>query len=247
MGRKLIFMGCLSSKHYPDTCENATKLIQSIDDEYEVLDDVPCCGALAYHITKEEKMKEHVNFVNDWFQENDIDKITTICAGCYQYLTRYYPKFLGDDFQVDVEHLLQFLAKPENLNQLNLEHEGKKIHLCYHDGCHLRNAVVPIIEEPRTIINSIKNIKLYEMENNKLNSICCGSGGGVYSIFKENSDYNTQTIFDQMRRGKILLTGCPFCYTAFQRVKKDNNVKKIVLKIEDFLMKIINGVDPLNE
>ncbi len=247
MGRKLIYLGCLSSSKYKDTCENGIKLINLIDEEYEVLEEVPCCGALAYHITKEEEMKKHADFVNTWFQENDIDKITTICAGCYQYLTRYYPKLLGDNFKVDVEHLLQFLAKPENLSKLNLKYDGKKMYVCYHDGCHLRNAVVPIIDEPRKIIESIKNIKLHEMENNKLNSICCGSGGGVYSIFKENSDYNTKTIFDQMRRGKILLTACPFCYTAFKRIKNENNIKKPVLKFEDFLMKIINGVDPLNE
>jgi len=242
---KQIFLGCLSSTHYKDTCESGIKLIQSIDSEYKVFDDVPCCGALSYHITQEEKMKQHVEYVNKWFQEHNINKITTICAGCYQYLTKYYPMFLGKDFKVEVEHLLQFLARSDNLSKLNINYEGKKLRICYHDACHLRNAVVPIIEEPRKILNSIKNLELQEMENNKLNSICCGSGGGVYSIFKENSDYNTKTIFDQMRRGKILLTGCPFCYTAFKRVKKENNIRKPVLKIEDFLMKLINGVDPL--
>ncbi|MBD3216248.1 MAG: hypothetical protein GF311_26780 [Candidatus Lokiarchaeota archaeon] len=247
MGRKLIYLGCLSSTRYTDTCENAVGLIKSVDNEYEILEDAPCCGALAYHITQPEKLKEHVEYVNNWFQENDIEKLTTICAGCYQYLTKYYPQFLGDDFKVEVKHLLQFLAEPENLEQLNLKYDGKKLRVCYHDACHLRNAVVPIIEEPRQILESLGKVEVFEMENNKLNSICCGAGGGVYSIFKENSDYNTNTIFDQMRRGKALLTACPFCYTAFKRVANENNIKKPVIKFEDFLMKIKNGVDPLDE
>ena len=85
------------------------------------------------------------------------------------------------------------------------------------------------------------------MDNNKTNSICCGAGGGVYSIFKENSDYNSQLIFEQSKRAKVLLTACPFCYTAFKRIRDENNIKNPVIKFEDFIVKLIEGVDPINE
>ena len=243
--RKLIYLGCLSSSKYKETCENGIKIIKFLDDEYEILDDVPCCGALSYHIANDEELKKHVEFVNNWFKSNDVSKIVTICAGCYNYLTRYYKQYLGSDFNIDVKHLLQFMAIPENLKKLNLKHSGKKLTVNYHDACHLRNAIPPIIEEPREIINSIENIELFEMENTKINSICCGAGGGVYAIFKENSDYNAKTIFNQMRKGKALLTACPFCYTALQRIRKENNIKKPVIKFEDFIIKIMNQEDPL--
>jgi Fe-S oxidoreductase len=171
----------------------------------------------------------------------------TICAGCYNYLTKYYPLFLDSDFAVEVQHLLQFLSKPENLAKLNLKYGDKKIKVSYHDACHLRNAVNPIIEEPRAIFNSIENVELFEMENNKTNSICCGAGGGVYSIFKENSDYNSQLIFEQSKRAKVLLTACPFCYTALKRLREENNIKNPVIKVEDFIVKLLEGVDPINE
>ncbi len=244
---KLIFLGCLSNTKYKNTCANAIKVIQSIDPNYDVLDDTPCCGALSYHIGNDTELKEHVEFVNNWFKKNDVSEIVTICAGCYNYLTKYYEKYLGNDFEIKVKHFLQFLAESENLSKLNLKYTGKKLKVSYHDACHLRNAVVPIIEEPRQILNSIDNIELKEMENNKTNSICCGAGGGVYSIFKENSDYNSQLIFDQLNRGKILLTGCPFCYTALTRVKEENQLRKPVAKFEDFIIKIMEGADPLLE
>ncbi len=243
--RKLIYLGCLSSSKYKETCENGIKIIKFLDDEYEILDDVPCCGALSYHIANDEELKKHVEFVNNWFKSNDVSKIVTICAGCYNYLTRYYKQYLGSDFNVEVKHLLQFMAIPENLKKLNLKHAGKKLTVNYHDACHLRNAIPPIIEEPREIINSIENIELFEMENTKINSICCGAGGGVYAIFKENSDYNAKTIFNQMRKGKAMLTACPFCYTALQRIREENNIKKPVIKFEDFIIKIMNQEDPL--
>jgi len=243
--RKLIYLGCLSSSKYKETCENGIKIIKFLDDEYEILDGVPCCGALSYHISNDEELKKHVEFVNNWFKSNDVSKIVTICAGCYNYLTRYYKQYLGSDFNVEVKHLLQFMATPENLKKLNLKYSGKKLIVNYHDACHLRNAIPPIIEEPRTIINSIDNIDIFEMENTKINSICCGAGGGVYAIFKENSDYNAKSIFNQMRKGKALLTACPFCYTALQRIQEENNIKKPVIKFEDFIIKVMNQEDPL--
>ncbi len=245
--KKLIFLGCLSNSKYEKTCTNAIKIIQSIDPNYSVLDDVPCCGALSYHIGNDIELREHVEYVNAWFKKNDITEIVTTCAGCYNYLTTYYAQFLEQDFKVKVKHFLQFLAEPVNLSKLELKHSGKKLKVSYHDACHLRNAVNPIIEEPRRILNSIENVDLKEMENSKTNSICCGAGGGVYSIFKENSDYNSKLIFDQLNRGKLLLTACPFCYTSLSRIREENQIRKPVKKFEDFIVNIMEGVDPLSE
>lgn len=244
---KLIFLGCLSNSKYKDTCANAIKLIKTLDPDYEVIENTPCCGALAYNTASDLDLENHVKFVNDWFKSNNVSNIITICAGCYSYLTKYYPLFLESDFTVEVQHLLQFLSIPENLTKLNLRYGDKNVKVSYHDACHLRNAIKPIIEEPRNILNSIENIELFEMDYNREKSICCGAGGGVYSIFKENSDYNSQLIFEQSKRAKVLLTACPFCYTALKRIKEENNIKTPVMKFEDFIVKLMEGVGLINE
>ena len=242
---KLIYLGCFSIKNYNSTCENAIKLIKFLDNEYQVLNDVPCCGSLAYHISSDDELKNHVKFVNDWFKSNNISNIVTTCAGCYNYLSKNFKEYLGTDFTVTVKHLLQFLNTPENLKKLNLKHSGKKLVVNYHDACHLRNAIKPILDEPRNILNSIENIELREMKNNKLNSICCGAGGGVFSSFKENSDFNSKSIFNQMKKTKALITACPFCFTALSRARKEYNIRRPVIKFEDFIINLMEGVDPL--
>lgn len=244
---KLIYLGCLSTRFYDSTCKNAIKIIQFLDSEYQVIENPPCCGSLAYNMTSDEIMKKHVEFVNDWFKTNNITELVTICAGCYSYFTRYYKEFLGSEFTVKIQHFLQFLAEPQNLHKLNLKYSGKSLKVNYHDACHLRNSSVPIMEEPRIILNSIENIELIESDYNKTKSICCGAGGGVYSIFKENSDYNAKTIFENMKKGKALLTACPFCYTALKRIREDNNIRKPVIKFEDFIAKLMEGVEPISE
>ncbi|MHA2394134.1 MAG: (Fe-S)-binding protein [Promethearchaeota archaeon] len=243
---KLIFLGCLSKRLYESTCENAIKLIKFLDKDFQEIEDAPCCGSLAYNITPDKTMKDHVEFVNIWFKKNNITDLITICAGCYAYFTRYYMEFLGSEFKVNIRHLLQFVAEPSNLERLNLNYSGKPLKINYHDACHLRNSSNPIIEEPRVILESIENIELLEMDYNKNRSICCGAGGGVYSIFKEVSDYNAKTIFDNMKKAKVLLTACPFCYTALHRLKEEMNIKKSVLKFEDFITKLMEGVDPIS-
>ncbi|MHA1689865.1 MAG: (Fe-S)-binding protein [Promethearchaeota archaeon] len=242
---KLLFLGCFSRSRYKDTCKNAIKLVKAIDPEYEVLDDTPCCGSLTFHVSNDQELKKHVEFVNQWFKDNNVEKLVTICAGCYRYLSTNYPEILKDDFKVEVKHLLQLMAEDANLKKLNLKNKKKKLVVNYHDACHLKNADPPVIEEARKILNSIENIEVFEMENNRLNSICCGAGGGVYSIFKENSDYNAKTIFDQMRKGKILITACPFCFNALKRIHDENNIKKPVIKFEDFIVKLMEGEDSL--
>ena len=243
---KLIYLGCLSDKLYESTCKNAVKLIQFLDSEYNIIENPPCCGSLAFNITSDDIMKNHVEFVNEWFRTNNITELVTICAGCYSYFIRYYKEFLGSEFKVNVQHFLQFLAKPTNLQKLNLKISGDNLKVNYHDACHLRNSSVPIIEEPRTILNSIDNIELVESDYNKTKSICCGAGGGVYSIFKESSDYNGKLIFDTMKKGKVLLTACPFCYTALKRIKEENKIRKPVIKFEDFIVKLMEGGDPIS-
>jgi Fe-S oxidoreductase len=243
---KLIFLGCMSKKIYESTCNNAIKIIQFLDNEYQEIEDAPCCGSLAYHITADETMREHVEFVNNWFKTNKITDLVTTCAGCYTYFTRYYKEYAGSDFNVNVQHLLQFLANPSNLEKLNLKYSGKPIKVNYHDACHLRNSSIPIIEEPRAILNSIDNIELVEMNFNKTKSICCGAGGGVYSVFKENSDYNAKSIFDNMNKGKALLTACPFCFTALNRIREEHKITKPVIKFEDLIVNLMGGGDPIS-
>ena len=243
---KLIFLGCLSNAKFKDTCENAIKIVKKLDDDYTVIEDAPCCGALSFHVSNDEELKNHVEFVYDWLKENNITDIVTICAGCYNYLTKYYPKFIPD-FNINVKHTLQFILENENLAKLNLKTPEKKIAVNYHDPCHLKNALKPILEEPRKILNSIENIEFKEMENYGKLSVCCGAGGGVYSIFKQNAEYNSEYIFKQMRRSKALLTSCPFCYVAFKAVENDPNLKirTPVIKFEDFIYKLMIGEDPI--
>jgi len=54
---KLIYLGCLSNRLYESTCKNAIKIIQFLDNEYQLIEDPPCCGSLAFNITPDENLR----------------------------------------------------------------------------------------------------------------------------------------------------------------------------------------------
>jgi len=245
---KLLYLGCLTKEKYQETSNNALKLIQKVDHDYKIIDDAPCCGSLLFHTSSDEELKNHVQDTYNWFKSNEVSDIVTICAGCYNYLVSEYPKYIPD-FNINVKHLVQFVNQKENLDALNLKYNGKKLIIAYHDPCHLKNASIEVIEEPRNLLKAIEgNIVLKELEVNRKSSVCCGAGGGVYSSFKENADTNARLIFEHARkaRAKLLLTPCPFCYTALKEIKeKDEKIRTTLMKFEDFLTKIVEGVEQI--
>lgn len=245
---KLIFLGCLSETKYKETCESAKKVISMIDSEYKVIENAPCCGSLLFHTASEEEIKNHAQSVSDWMKSNEVTDLVTICAGCYNYLVSEYPKYITD-FNIKVQHIVQYINQKENLALLNLNYKGKKIVIAYHDPCHLKNASIEVIDEPRNLLKAIKGkIEVKELELNRKASVCCGAGGGVFSSFKENADANAWLIFEHARkaRAKILITPCPFCYTALKKIKEeDDKIRTTLMKFEDFLMKIIEGAEEI--
>ena len=248
---KGIFLGCLSRERYDETCKHAIEIIQKLDEDYSLLEEAPCCGSVNHHIASVEEIKNHAMSVYQYFTDNNITEIITICAGCYNYFTTYYPEILPE-FDIKVRHIVQLIAEPENLEKLNLKYSGKKrLTITYHDPCHLLAAEPQIKEEPRIILENIEGkIRYNDMQENEALTLCCGAGGGVYSSFKENSTYNSKFIFDQAKRqrAKILLTSCPFCFTALKKVQEeDDKVRTKVVKFEDFILNLMKEADPLND
>ncbi|MHA1505426.1 MAG: heterodisulfide reductase-related iron-sulfur binding cluster, partial [Candidatus Heimdallarchaeota archaeon] len=88
----------------------------------------------------------------------------------------------------------------------------EKIKVTWHDPCHL-GRFGGIIDEPREIIKSVKNIEFVEMENHGLDSHCCGSGSGMMIAYPEiGIEISKKRIREAEAAGaEIMLTFCPTC------------------------------------
>ena len=72
-----------------------------------------------------------------------------------------------------------------------------------------------------------------------------GASPETYKKNRVGGDFSK--VFENMKKGKALLTACPFCYTALNRIREDNNIRKPVIKFEDFIAKLMEGVEPISE
>ena len=85
-----------------------------------------------------------------------------------------------------------------------------------------------VYEEPREVIKKL-GYEISEMELNRLESFCCGGGGGVKSNEPELANKIAKDRIEQAKKtgAKILVTACPLCYLHLKENSKDIEVKDL--------------------
>ncbi|MFP4170225.1 MAG: (Fe-S)-binding protein [Methanomassiliicoccales archaeon] len=135
--------------------------------------------------------------------------MVTTCAGCYKTSLHDWPVYYARP-SFDVRHFSQ-LAE-ELIDDGTLKPGRMDRRVTYHDPCHLgRHAGV--FESPRKVIRSIPGIELVEMRRNRMNSQCCGAGGGYKSQYGDLAvNVAARRIEQALEAGAdTVITCCPFC------------------------------------
>ena len=163
------------------------------------------------------------------FKEEGIERIITSCAGCYRTLKETYPRKFGLEHGIEVLHLPEFLLERFNNGELKFNN-NVDMTVTYHDPCHIGRHM-GIYKQPREILKQIPGINLVEMDRNKQNAWCCGSGGGVRSAFKDLSSFAAD---ERIREAKetsatAIVSCCPFCLNQFKSNIKNNEIKALDL------------------
>ncbi|MEI6680394.1 MAG: (Fe-S)-binding protein [Mariniphaga sp.] len=94
-----------------------------------------------------------------------------------------------------------------------------------HDSCYL-GRYNQIIDEPREILKACTGKNPLEMDKNKVNSFCCGAGGGRMWMDeltgKRISLERTQQALKT--NPTTIAVACPYCMTMFEDGLKDEKV-----------------------
>lgn len=209
------FPGCLAGYSFPEIGQSTVKILKSAGEEFTMFDH--CCGNPLF-ITGQLKLARDV-VERDVMKLEDVgaEKIVTTCAGCYRCISKEWPKIIGRDLDFEVAsaaQLIQDYLKEGRIGPLSLEHE---ITVTYHDPCELgRHSSV--YEEPRSIIKSIKGVKMVEMGRNMQSAWCCGGGGGL-KICKP--DLATEIARERVQEAEetgasAIVSACPSCKLNIQ-------------------------------
>ncbi len=215
------------------------KLLNQAGVDYGILGSKDsCCGESIRKAGDEEVFKRLAKEnIKTWI-DNGVPKILVSSPHCYHTFKNEYP-----DFRVSFEvvHISEFLLDLVEQGRLELKGEYAK-RVTYHDPCYLgrHNG---IYDAPRELLKKVPGLELKEMPDSRVDSLCCGGGGG--RIWMETPK---EERFSNLRMGQavgvgaeVLATACPYCITMFEesRLSLEQSSAPVIKDITEIIGEVI--------
>jgi len=172
-----------------------------------------CCGESIRKTGDEEVFKRLARENIKTFIDNGVKKILVSSPHCYHTFKNEYPEFKVD---FEVVHISQYLFELIHEGRIELSKAyGKKV--TYHDPCYLgrHNG---IYDEPREVLKKIPGLELREMPDSRVDSLCCGGGGGrIWMETLKGERFSDLRLEQAIGVGAdVLVTSCPYCIANFE-------------------------------
>lgn len=234
--RVYFFSTCIGAAACANTCVNAIKLLQREGIEVVFKKDQTCCAQPSYNSGYYEESRQ-IALRNIRLFSEDIPVIVPSgsCTGMLR--VDYIELFEGTPHEEEarkfasrVFELSEYLDKEL---QVRYEDMGEPVKVTWHSNCHALR-VAQCINSAKTLIRSLKNVELIELEREEE---CCGFGG-TFSI-KEPEISNamvTQKIEDIKTRGvEYLLSADAGCLFNISGAMNKRNVGIKSMHLYDFI------------
>lgn len=197
-----------------------------------------CCGESIRKTGEEELFKRLARENIKTFIDHGVQKILVSSPHCYHTFKNEYPEFRAN---FEVVHISQFLFELLREGRLELSQEyGKKV--AYHDPCYLgrHNG---IFDEPREALRRVPGLALMELPDARLDSLCCGGGGGrIWMETQKGERFSELRLAQAMEVGaEVLVTACPYCITMFEdsRLTLDLTERLEVKDITEIIQEVL--------
>jgi heterodisulfide reductase subunit D len=261
------YVGCTASYRQTNIAKATMDLFKKMGYDVTIIDDESCCGSPFFRTGLLDEAQRTMNHNIERFNKFDI--ILFSCSGCYRTFTIDYPRWSKVPLNFKTMHMMELVSKMVEVGSLKFKAhpdlKGKVV--TYHDPCHTgrhfgqwlkerliheaKNLMVDMraydqlvdewFEIPRRIIKAIPGLEFKEMYRIKLNSFCCGAGGGVRSQFPDFSLRTSNLRLNEADSvgAEFLLSECPFCW---RNLYDANEMYKHKLKVMT-IMEMISTYD----
>jgi len=214
-----------------------------------------CCGGRAFDLGFMDEMEKYAEDMIGKIKTSGATKLVTPCADGYSTFKYYYP-WIGRKLDVEILHITEVFDRLIKEGKLKFK-KKVPMRVTFHDPCHLgrlgenyetwngewkkvRNHLIiseplrplhtgagGVYEAPRTILKAIPGLELAEMERIKVNTWCCGAGGGALEAFPE---FAFRTAMERIKEAKAtgaeaLVTACPWCEQNFKNALEESGSK----------------------
>jgi Fe-S oxidoreductase len=239
----LLYIGCISSYdiRLQRIASAIVKLLLKAGVDFTVLgDEERCCGDPVFHAGETDFLEELVSENIAKFNSLGIRRIIALSPHCYIMFRDIYPKYGGE---YEVHHYTEYLAELMDAGKLSLNAQ-LDARVTYHDPCYL-GRYAKIYEQPRRLIESVKQLSFSEMSLSKELSLCCGGGGGrILLESKPEERPSNMRVKQAVETGsEILVTSCPYCIINFEDSAKVQKAPLRVMDVAELLEAAVGGQD----
>ncbi len=264
------FVGCTASYRQMEIATATCKIFEQLGINFKLVEDEVCCGSPFFRVGAVDTAQELMNKNIEAFKNLDLVFFSCAgCYKTFTNDYPKWSVEGKIPFKtMHAFELIARLITAEKIKfKPNKNLKGKIV--TYHDPCHLGRHIAleieqSIIEEsknlmmdsrkikqaidawyevPRIILRQLEQdvgIKFKEMYRIKLDSFCCGAGGGVRAGYPDFSLRTSSLRLDEVNAigADIVTTECPFCYRnlfdANEQYKHGVLVYGLIQMIDEF-------------
>jgi Fe-S oxidoreductase len=221
----LLFLGCLPSYLVKDAALYSYLVLKKLGVDFMILKDEGCCGTYIYESGEVELARRYFKKNVERFKKLGVTRLIVPCNGCFKCFKYFYPEVLGS-VHFEVFHVVQVIYSEIKKDTSLLKKVESKA--TYQDSCRL-GRVERYTEEPRELLKWC-GVEVYELPRSREHALCCGSGGGIRSAFKELSFDIACNLLKQTETEK-LISPCPFCTFNLEYTNKNAKMGKKITYI----------------
>ncbi len=231
------FTGCVSS-FYPLAQQipvALAEIFQIADVNFTLLgQDEWCCGFPLLGAGLDALVEDFINHNMAMVEQKAANTVVFSCPSCYRMWQERYP-YRG---KFSIAHTTEFLLRLVRENRLNFK--GSPMKVTYHDPCDLGRGAREF-ENARLLIQSVPEVELIELENNRENCRCCGGGGNLEMIDAALSAKITERKIKEILAtgAQAVITSCQQCVRTITTWVRRNEVPIQVFDITRFIRRAL--------
>jgi Fe-S oxidoreductase len=202
-----------------DIARNAVRLLNRSGIAPVVSNQERCCGADLLLAGDVDSFRRLAELNVEMIRNSGAKKVVFTCAECYNAFKTDYPACVG---QLDFEmmHLTELLADRLATGELDLDLNPAPGLVTYHDPCRM-GRYLRVHEPPREVLNSVPELQLVEMEDNREQSMCCGSTAWVNCSGCSKLIQREKLRQARETGARVMLTTCPKCQIHLSCASRD--------------------------
>lgn len=247
-GEVLYYVGCLPyyqvyfnylQDESLEIARSVVKFLNHVGIEPMLLENERCCGHDLLCTGDFENYEKLAKLNLEMIRKSGAKKVVMACAECVRTFRIDYQENFGP-LGFEVMHFAEFYDTEVDKDKIRFKKSDTRV--TYHDACHLGRHL-DVIEQPRSLMNSLPGVEILEMDKNRRDAICCGTSSWA-NCTRTSKQISSNRLRSANETGaELMITSCPKCAIHFKCAMSGDSKASDVIKIQDLAVLAASALD----